>query len=144
MTGRDAELIQEVCDTLVAAVPGGSRRVRLHVWASVVVFRLEFSVGTADGQAASVETPPELTGTLTELRREMYAPDRGTWFSAWFDLRAGEPPEAGFNFDRDPRWLPDVPAAVFARDLESFPRADEYIPRWLRERLAEAAVARAS
>ncbi|WP_199433276.1 hypothetical protein [Qaidamihabitans albus] len=132
------QLTQDVCDALAAAAPRGWRRVRLRVWGSVVTYQLEATVAMADGSSPVLELPP-LTGTLAELRARMYRPGRGTWFSARFELRSGEPPEADFDYDGDPQWWPEVPPSLFARDLEIFPRADEHVPAWLRARLDEAA-----
>ena len=132
------QLVQELCDALGAAAPANFRRARLQVWASILTYQLEASAEMPDGSSVVVEIPP-VTEKLALLRWQMYQPGRGTWFSAWFEVRAGEPPAAGFNYDRDPGWFPPVPATLFARDLESFPRADEYIPGWLREKLEEAA-----
>ncbi len=132
MAERDPEhLVQAVCDALVAAAPPGWHRVELKVLASVAMYQLELLVVMADGKTATVETPG-LAGIVAELRSGMYEPGRGTWFSARFQVRAGEPPEAGFNYDQDPAWWPPVPPEQFARDLRAFPRTDEHIPDWLR------------
>ncbi|MFC4003899.1 hypothetical protein ACFS2C_14445 [Prauserella oleivorans] len=139
MPDHDASsLIQRVCDALAASAPEDWRAIRLTVWASVLTYQFHTTATMADGSTVDVGTPP-LAETLVELRRLMYQPGRGTWFSAWFLVRRDGEPEAGFNYDRDPAWWPEVPPTLFARDLESFPRAEEHIPGWLRVKLAEAA-----
>ncbi|SDJ99811.1 hypothetical protein SAMN05428985_102198 [Nocardioides sp. YR527] len=49
-----------------------------------------------------------------------------------------------FNYDDEPAWSRPIDAANYAAnyadDLEDFPRADEFIPAWLRGRLQEAGV----
>jgi hypothetical protein len=132
------QLVQELCDALEATAPANFSRATLRVWASILTYQLEVSVTMPDGSSTTVEMPP-VTEKLARLRWQMYQPGRGTWFSAWFDLRTGEPPKAGFNYDKDPGWWPEVPATLFARDLESFPRAAEHIPGWLQQKLDEAA-----
>ncbi|WP_410660875.1 hypothetical protein [Amycolatopsis sp. lyj-112] len=131
------QLIQAVCDTAERSAPAGWRRIVLRVWASVVVQQVELTVVLADGSSPATQ-PPEVTDLISELRMAMYLPARGTWLSAWFELRAGEPPEAGFNLDQDPAWFPELPPIAFARDLDVFPRSDEHIPVWLRQTLADA------
>jgi hypothetical protein len=46
--------------------------------------------------------------------------------------------DISYNLDHDPKWFPPIPAAYWARDLAAFPRDDDFIPDWLREKLDEA------
>jgi hypothetical protein len=132
------ELIRALCDAAETAAPPGWRKIVVKVWGSVLAYQVEMTVTLADGTSPPVP-PPAVTGLLTELRAQMYVPGRGTWFSARFELRAGEPPEAGFNLDQDPAWWPELPPVVFSRDLEAFPRTADHIPGWLRTALDAAA-----
>jgi len=109
----------------------------LTVSATVLAYDFAATVRLADGRNGDIELPAEVTRGFQELRELMYEPDRGTWFSARLILRAGAAPEFSFNFDEDPQWWPALPPTAFCRDLEAFPRADEHIPAWLRQVLAE-------
>ncbi|WP_328644796.1 hypothetical protein OHS58_30440 [Amycolatopsis sp. NBC_00348] len=132
------ELVPAIFDAVGQALPPNWRRVTFRVWATVVAYQTELTVAMADGSSPEV-APPAVTNLIAALREVMYQPGRGTWFSASFRLRAGEEPEASFNYDQDPRWFPELPPVAFARDVAAFPRADERIPDWLRALLADAA-----
>lgn len=136
-TAADEELVNRVTTAVEREAPDGWRRIVLSMWATVAVTQTEFAVTMADGSRPDI-SPRSPDTELAELRSAMYVPDRGTWFSARFELNVGREPEARFNFDDDPQWFPDVPSWVFSRDLAAFPRADEHIPDWLRQRLDEA------
>ncbi|MGC7093258.1 TNT domain-containing protein [Amycolatopsis lurida] len=83
--------------------------------------------------------PPEVGELLTELRAGMYEKGVGAWLQARYTLRGNQ-----FDFDFDllspPEWKrpPDRPGlptrTAFAKELEEFPRDDEHLPRWLREK----------
>ncbi|VVJ15514.1 Uncharacterised protein [Amycolatopsis camponoti] len=132
------ELIPQIFDAVERVLPPKWRHATFRVWATVVAYQTELTVVMTDGSSPEV-APPAVTNLLAALREAMYQPGRGTWFSAAFLLRAGEEPEATFNYDQDPRWFPELPPVAFARDLAAFPRADEWIPEWLRRVLADAA-----
>ncbi|MGW6442234.1 hypothetical protein [Lentzea sp. NPDC055074] len=128
------ERIARVLAALRREVPPGWRRIVFTVWATVALVQTEFAVTMVDGSTPDMSLrAPE--ADLAELRSEMYVPQRGTWFSARFVLTGENEPEVRFNYDDDPQWFPDIPSWIFARDLATFPRADEHVPGWLRERL---------
>lgn len=131
------QLALDIFDGFAGSAPKGWRRLTLKVWASVVTYQLETQVIMADGSSVPVE-PTVDTETISNLRSMMYHPERGTWFSARFELRAGSESEAAFNYDNDPEWWPSVPPEVFARDLATFPRSPEYMPKWLADLLNNA------
>ena len=72
----------------------------------------------------------------------MYSQGSGAWFSATFRVvreKSGEASaNASFNYDEEPEWYFSVDPGQYAIDLEDFPRDEENIPDWLRERLSEA------
>ncbi|QRP47178.1 hypothetical protein [Amycolatopsis sp. FDAARGOS 1241] len=132
------QLVQTVCDAAAQAAPPGWRRITLRVWGTVVAYQAELEVVLADGSRPAVP-PPAITHLLMPLREQMYQPGRGTWLSARFELRAGEPPTAAFNYDDDPQWWPELPPAAFVRELQAFPRTEDHVRPWLRQALADAA-----
>ena len=86
--------------------------------------------------------PLETDDLLDELREVMYSRGSGAWFSATFRVAreaSGETSaNAWFNYDEEPEWNFSVDPVQYAIDLEDFPRDEENIPDWLRERLSEA------
>lgn len=131
------DAIQAIFARLTQEAPEGWRRIVFSVWALVAVVQTEFAVTMADGSTPDI-SPRSMEDEISALRKEMYEQDRGTWFSARFVLTSGGQPEVSFNLDEDPAWVPDVPPWVFAHDLAAFPRSEEHVPGWLRQRIDEA------
>lgn len=116
-------------------MPEGWRRLDYRVTMATMVEDYKLTAIMSDGTPLTGNPPTELKPDLIELRKEMYQPGRGTWFSMRLVI---DPPDAyvvDFNFDLDPGWDPPVPPMVYQRDLQAFPRTDEHIPDWLRAQL---------
>ncbi|MCR3754341.1 hypothetical protein [Lentzea californiensis] len=133
MDPRTDTRIAEICTLLEAGAPAGWSRVTLDVWANVLAYELAAAAKTAEGGFAGEVRLADMTERLQELREQMYEEDRGAWLSARFVLHREAEPEVTFNYDEDPRWSPELHPAMFVRDLEAFPRADEHLRGWLRE-----------
>ncbi|MET0236599.1 MAG: hypothetical protein ABW224_18265, partial [Kibdelosporangium sp.] len=133
---RADEIIRRIGAHLLGGVPDGWRRLDYQVTMATMVEDHKLTAIMGDGAALTGNPPMELKPDLAELRKEMYQPGRGTWFSMRLVL---DPPDAytvHFNFDLDPGWEPPVPPEVFRRDLQAFPRDDAHVPDWLRAQLA--------
>jgi hypothetical protein len=126
-----------IAAALAAGAPAGWARIGLTVSATVLAYDYALELKLGDGRNGSMDVPAAAKSGFRELRERMYEPDRGTWFSATVELRAGAAPEFSFNFDDDPRWWPPLHPTAFSRDLDAFPRDDAHIPSWLRELLDE-------
>jgi hypothetical protein len=80
---------------------------------------------------------PDVVGMLGTLRSGMYEQGRGTWLVAEVVVRPGaDVPETTFGYDQEPHWRRVPPPIGFRDELATFPRADEHIPAWLRQRLS--------
>lgn len=93
--------------------------------------------------------PPQAVILLTEeLREVMYHPPMGTWFSARWSITSVGPTTTGsaaeistrvvFNYDQEPVWSWPAHPGLYGLDLEKFPRDEEHVPRWLREKVNSA------
>ena len=91
-------------------------------------------VSGPDGQPRPVRPPQEVVEGLGRLRQGMYRPGRGTWLSALYLLDPPSSFSAEFEPDVEPRWRRTPPPIGFADELRFFPRADEHIPDWFRQR----------
>ncbi len=138
-TDRRGQLRDRIGLALLDVAPEGWRRIDLRCRAVVDVHDVTLTVLLEDGSQPDVVIPQNAVDDLLELRRVMYKPNEGTWFSVRILL---DPPgrlNANYNFDWDPRWEPGIPPRSWAQDLREFPRDAEHIPGWLRDKLAEAA-----
>jgi hypothetical protein len=87
-----------------------------------------------DGTPRPVRPPQEVVDGLGKLRQGMYRPGRGTWLSALYLLDPPSSFSAEFEPDVEPRWRRVPPPIGFADELKFFPRDDDHIPDWLRQR----------
>lgn len=87
-----------------------------------------------DGAPRPVRPPQEVVDGLGKLRQGMYRPGRGTWLSALYLLDPPSSFSAEFEPDVEPRWRRVPPPIGFADELKFFPRGDDHIPDWLRQR----------
>lgn len=135
---RHDELVRGVATLLARAAPGGWKRIDMKALMTVGVSDVALTVVLQDGTSPQMELPRDIIGMLGELRSRMYRPGEGTWLSMRLMM---DPPGAyytSFNNTHDPLWEPDITAADWAADLAAFPRDDEHVPGWLRDRLQEA------
>ncbi|GAA0249258.1 hypothetical protein GCM10010492_56570 [Saccharothrix mutabilis subsp. mutabilis] len=130
-------LLHRVGFDLVAAAPEGWHRIDLKYWGNVHYGHSTLTVLRPGGQAVAVDLPPTVEPALRELRDLMYEPGAGTWFSLRYTVDPPQEYRVLFNFDRDPRWSPDLPVEAWANDQATYPRAPEHVPEWLRARLSD-------
>lgn len=80
--------------------------------------------------AAYADRSPELVSLFAGLRRLMYRPDTGTWFSARLTVTAQGDYRSDYDYENQPRFDPPVDPALFAEDLRAFPRDSSHLPAW--------------
>ena len=73
----------------------------------------------------------DFAGAFAELRRLMYRPGRGTWFSARLTVSDQGDYRSDYDYDDEPRFDPPVALELYLKDLESFPRDASRIPAWV-------------
>ncbi|WP_157773375.1 agglutinin cell wall attachment protein [Brachybacterium vulturis] len=103
------------------------------------------SVVFVDGSTGTALPARGTNGLAKELRKLMYQPESGTWFSAtWVVTKNSDgslDAKVFFNYDDEPNWDDDIHPGLYGIDLEDFPRTDENIPEWLSSLLSNAAKA---
>ncbi|MFJ4027325.1 hypothetical protein ACIPWF_09030 [Paenarthrobacter sp. NPDC089989] len=81
----------------------------------------------------------EISRAMRELRQASYRTELGTWFGIHAIVTASGSVTMDFNFDDEPQWEIDVNPEVYAKDQSRFPRAAAKQPKWLKQKLDEAA-----
>jgi len=91
-----------------------------------------------DGEkVGSLPGAGDIYSHMESLRDAMYSPEGGTWFSATFRVFRDGQMKASFNYDDEPVFTDvagqpkEVMPALYAKDLEVFPRSARAIPAWL-------------
>jgi hypothetical protein len=121
---------------LMATAPAGWQRLDLVAAVSVSARQVAPTAVLADGSLRRVDPPEDLAFLLTELRELKNEPGLGTWLSVRLIVDPDGTYTVWFNFAQDPRWDPPLEPAAYQRDLDAFPRDDQWVPYWYRERMA--------
>ncbi len=130
-----ARLVNEIAQLVLAEVPQPWDRAVLHFRA--LTTSAEDALFLVTGDQELKDFPPDDTiDLLFALRRVMYVPGAGTWFSMELEITADGRTATRFNYDAEPSWALAPGDATYVEDLKMFPRDVEHQPAWLRERLA--------
>ncbi|MFC5752687.1 hypothetical protein [Actinomadura rugatobispora] len=124
---------------LRSAAPSGWERLGFEFRATVGIDSASFEVVGAGGESRAAMPPGQAVGRMDELRRVMYRRGQGAWFTARLDIERGGRFSAEFDYDGEPEFRPPLTPSAYALDLERFPRSEEHIPGWLRDKLGEGA-----
>ena len=128
------QLTRQVGRALLSAAGADWQQVRAEYRSAGRHIEVDVHVTGPDGVERPVRPPQEVVDGLGRLRQGMYRPGRGTWLSALYTLDPPSSFSAEFEPDAEPRWRRVPPPIGFADELRFFPRAEENIPDWLRQR----------
>jgi len=139
---RQEQLIDEIALHLADEVEGDWSTLVFHHRNLSMFFTGRIDVHRPDGSFAHAKPPDSILALTDELRRVMYEPGKGAWFSARWTIacEGGETPttNVAFNYDDEPVWRWPAHPGLYAIDLETFPRDEERVPGWLREKVKGA------
>ncbi|QQQ75840.1 TNT domain-containing protein [Saccharothrix sp. 6-C] len=127
-------ILGSVTTLLVQRLPGDWEQ--LFVDFRMVGSHLETQVSglTMYGSSFDWELPPEALPFFVQLRDGMARPGHGTWFTLKFHLVHPDTYSAEFDRDAEPDWTRPPAERHYAEELELYPRDDDAIPAWLRDR----------
>jgi hypothetical protein len=128
------QLTRQVGRALLSAAGADWQQVRAEYRSAGRHIEVDVFVKGPDGVERPVRPPQEVVDGLGRLRQGMYRPGRGTWLSALYVLDPPSSFSAEFEPDVEPRWRRVPPPIGFADELKFFPREDENIPDWFRQR----------
>jgi hypothetical protein len=128
------QLTRQVGRVLLTVAGQDWQRVRAEYRAAGRHIEADVFVTGPDGVERPVRPPQDVVEGFGRLKQGMYRPGRGTWFSAEYLLEPPSAFSAEFEPDIEPRWRRVPPPIGFADELRFFPRADDNIPDWLRQR----------
>ncbi|MGW5721805.1 ferredoxin [Amycolatopsis sp. NPDC003865] len=132
---QQQEIVRQIGAVLMSQVPPGWRQLRVEYRAAGRHVEADLLVTGPDGLPRPGQPHPEAVRLLGVLRSGMYQPGVGTWLGAIFVFEPAQPPDVDFvRPDLEPPFRQQPPPIGFADELRFFPRADEHIPAWLRER----------
>lgn len=136
---RQEQLIDEIALHLADEVVGDWSMLVFNHRNLSMFFTGRIDVHRPDGSFAYARPPDTILSLTDELRRVMYEPGKGAWFSARWTIacEGGETPttNVAFNYDDEPVWRWPAHPGLYALDLETFPREEDRIPAWLRQKV---------
>ncbi|PXY19457.1 ferredoxin [Prauserella muralis] len=130
------QLIQRIGQAIAAVAPAGWRRLHAEYRAVGRHVEADLTVVGADGTPRPLPPPSEAVRLFGRLRTGMYEPGRGTWLGAALTVEPPANAYADFTYHQEPRWRRVPPPIGFQDELRFFPRPDNAVPAWLRQRAA--------
>ncbi|XVV01853.1 hypothetical protein ACQPW3_31340 [Actinosynnema sp. CA-248983] len=129
------QLVRQIGRAMLPALPQGWQRVRAEYRAAGRHIEVDLAFAGPDGQWRPVRPPMEVVQLFGQLRTGMYQADRGTWLAAVYEIEQPGTFSVDFDAEDEPRWRNAPPVIGFQDELRTFPRADDRIPDWLRQRV---------
>jgi hypothetical protein len=126
----------ELARVVDASVDAGWEALRFEAWAigsvmSYELFTLREGVEEQSIPPMTVYTP------LDELKSAAAVPNRGTWLSLIMKLSSDGELTVDYNFDDKPQFDIDISTDDYELELRRFPRNEESVPLWWRERIEQ-------
>ena len=136
-SNAEQEAMQAVVKALHDLLPPDGDHVEHHGFYLVKTSASVTVVITVDGRRISSLSSRDVDRAFSELRRVMYQPGVGSWFSVQMTVWADGHAKTEFNYDQDPVWGAPPGAVSFITDLQTYPIDEQNRPEWLKRYVAE-------
>ncbi|MCQ1957901.1 DUF600 family protein [Arthrobacter sp. zg-Y826] len=131
---RRTELERDLARVLDASVPEGWQSLRYEAASAGRVTEGLLHV-ERNGVVQPVDSSDEDFALLRQLRKLMYRPAYGTWFSLEMHIDNQGHVETHYNYDEEADWSFPLADRSYQQDQQKFPRDPEHIPAWLAPKL---------
>jgi hypothetical protein len=135
-------ILVQIGSRILSEAPEGWKSLTYRVQTVIEHGTSELVVEFGDGSTRRKSPPPGMGLVEDELRAGMYQEGKGAWFSFEYVITPPGRFNVTYNYDEDPG-ITFPTAFGFTNDLKYFPRDEEYMTDWLREKLQEEAEGRA-
>ena len=122
------EMLQEIGADLLGGAPEGWVRLEYEYFSVDSYSAASLTAEYSDGTSEMVSCPVSVLSKLAKLRAGMYQEGKGTWFSVKYAIEHPSRYSVDFNYDEYPKFTFSPSPEDFVDDLETFPRAEEFIP----------------
>lgn len=129
------ELLGTITTMFVEQLPQGWRRLVMDFVCVGKYVSASTGVKMADGSVQRWNPPGKAANLFAKLRKGMYHPGRGTWYSLELIIDPPATYSIKYNWDERPPFRAAPPSENFSLDLKYFPRNEENIPEWFRDGL---------
>ncbi|WP_410660877.1 ferredoxin [Amycolatopsis sp. lyj-112] len=131
---QQQQLVWQIGHALATPLPPGWQQMRVEYRAAGRHVEVDLLVTGQDGLPRPAQPSPEAVQLLGNLRAGMYRPGGGTWLNAILVFGSATVLSTDFLTDVEPPWRQAPPPIGFQDELRFFPRAEQNIPPWLRQR----------
>lgn len=132
-------LYQQISDAFRAAAPDGWTVGHVTYRCAGKTAEYQALATMPDGRKVGFgRIPRSLSEAFRALRDSMYQPGKGAWYTAIATLYRDGRFSLDLDYDHEPQWFTPTHPGHYVEDLEQYPRSEENIPPWLRDRLTEA------
>lgn len=130
------KILQEVGKSILSVIPGDWEKVELHFLALATRKQADLIVVRGGGYRERHFLPGDAISKMSELRTGMYQDGKGAWFSSYYDIHPPGKYSFNYDYDNEPDFG-DTPSldSDYSSDLYYFPRNEENIPNWLRQKI---------
>lgn len=132
------EVLGQLATTLLDSAPEDWRQIVLEYRQIGGHIDVRTGLTGQDGAVRVWSPPKEAWHRFQDLRGGMYADGQGTWFAAQYMLKRPDRFSVQYNWETEPSFGRPAPLEDYLEEQGSFPRGEEYMPAWYRERLAAA------
>ena len=131
---RRTQLESALARMVDGSVPAGWQSLRFEGRSAGTAAQLQLSVHR-NGAVTTAEAPDGAFDIIVQLRKLMYRPGYGTWFSLVMNIESQGHLETLYTFDDEAGWSFRIADESYREDQEWFPRSPEHIPAWLAPKL---------
>ncbi|UGT58282.1 immunity protein YezG family protein [Nocardia asteroides] len=138
---RTEYLVHAIGQLLVDRTPAHWAAITFSAECTTSVSTYDLMIATVDSEPTRHEISQEVYEKVETLRRVMYQPDKGAWFSMVLEITADGEYSTSFDYDGPPKteqYKPEWTPQTYALDLQEFPRSRTNIPQWLQDKLSAA------
>ena len=132
---RDA--LNRAAQALSGVMPSGAVKLVYDGFSLTSVAGSQAIARTSDGREVSVKGSLSVSQAFSELRRVMYRPGVGSWWSVRMTVWAGGRAETEFNYDKEPDIEFPPGGVAYLTDLQAYPIDEDKRPEWLRRKVVE-------
>ncbi|MCQ1951516.1 hypothetical protein NNX28_16475 [Arthrobacter sp. zg-Y859] len=131
---RRSELETALAREVDGSVSAGWRSLRFEGREAGTVSEVQLFVDR-NGVVKKEEPSDHSFDLVEELRKLMYRPGYGTWFSLTVKIGDQGQAETHYNYDEEAAWTFPLSDQSYVEDQQRFPRDPEHIPAWLAPKL---------
>lgn len=136
---HEIQTLNRIGQLLLALAPEGWHRIDCTVAFVGSSGELWKKSVMGDGTEEDFDSSIEIFTQFQSLRAIMYRPEKGTWFSANYQITRPASFAVSYNFDHEKEFSRPEPSVIdYFQDFEEFPRSPENTPAWLQEKIDEA------